>query len=507
MNRNALLLPLLSMLCTAWTPLTDGDVPLVPQSHLEVLGNPLTRGDTSPDALHDAVVGALERWQAAAPITFDYWQDIDLDAFPPMRQRDGVSTVHFAAASGSEPLAPGVVAWTRVWTEGGRVVEFDVTLNDLHFVFVADRDEVTSQNGRVVVLGDVVLHELGHALGLDHSGALDATMWHEPWPGQGELSCDDAAGLQALVGSQGESGSIAGRATFDRQGIPGLAATLVDPVGGRVLESVRTAEDGHFTFERVPPGAYHVLMGAFVPGARVLADAVDPPSLCEDGIPWRWHGPRGQPVQIDVLPTHTTELPDTDLACHPPMPPGPLRLGEAVDVSLPGIDEQALSIRALEGDVVVRAWSYSLLSPVAPDLWLTGPDGLRIDGETPVYQADGLPLWDGVVVADDLPAGDYTLHLRPTPLAPGAFPGAPTNLSPRRFALVTVERPSQPTPCIAAPVPYAGPTTAPPTPLVEAPAPPPSTGCSASGRSTPFPLLLWLVFGLTASARCARAAR
>jgi len=70
---------------------------------------------------------------------------------------------------------------------------------DLHF----DADEHwvigSGGSGYDVDLRTTAIHELGHSLGLDHSGDPNAIMWDE-YTGERGLGSDDIAGIQALYG-------------------------------------------------------------------------------------------------------------------------------------------------------------------------------------------------------------------------------------------------------------------------------------------------------------------
>lgn len=96
----------------------------------------------------------------------------------------------------------------------GRLWDADIELNAFDYVFTTDGSE-----GRD--LDDVILHELGHWLGLDHSKARDSVMRFD-YSGTGsapELSFDDELGICAIYppGRAPSSTSCAPRHGFSEQ--------------------------------------------------------------------------------------------------------------------------------------------------------------------------------------------------------------------------------------------------------------------------------------------------
>lgn len=70
-----------------------------------------------------------------------------------------------------------------------------------------------SPSGMQVHLKTVMMHEVGHALGLDHSYVREALMWASYYGVRG-LHPDDIAGVQALYGAPGSDSTVAAAVFF-----------------------------------------------------------------------------------------------------------------------------------------------------------------------------------------------------------------------------------------------------------------------------------------------------
>ncbi len=94
------------------------------------------------------------------------------------------------------PLGGNVVAVCYVWSNQiNAITDFDIVFNNKNWGW-----STTGQSGRMDV-GNIATHEVGHALGMDHSEIQDAAMWHKVK--QGDISNrtlhpDDSTGISVL---------------------------------------------------------------------------------------------------------------------------------------------------------------------------------------------------------------------------------------------------------------------------------------------------------------------
>lgn len=254
--------------------------------------------------------GALARWQAAAEGAFDvrWWAGAGR---PPVPAADGVSTVVFRSTVGVGALGRPATAWVRA-DAGGWIVEVDVVVDDVDFPVTVDASAADAVRGPLD-LDAVLTHEMGHVLGLDHSGVLAATML--PWPhaGQAGLACDDVMGARAVFGLPGAglSGRLVGA---DGAAVSGVQVVAVEVPGGEVV-AVMPGVDGRFVVGVPRPGAWVLGVGVFAPGAETLAGAVGA-APCGGRVPRQWVGdPDGFGAAVFEVGAGVVRVGDVSVGC------------------------------------------------------------------------------------------------------------------------------------------------------------------------------------------------
>ncbi|MBI4445812.1 MAG: carboxypeptidase regulatory-like domain-containing protein [Acidobacteria bacterium] len=166
----------------------------------------------------------------------------------------------------SNVLAVAVFGF-QISPDPGKIVSADIIFNPR-----IDQDSPPRRFGNNTSLGNIVdvqsvfLHELGHAIGADHSGILAATMFPVISTGdfhQRVLSIDDVAfATEAYPELPRVLGTIRGRVT--RNGTPVTAAHVVafDPDKNLFAGAV-TDTDGTYLIAGLPSGNYRLVVEPF----------------------------------------------------------------------------------------------------------------------------------------------------------------------------------------------------------------------------------------------------
>ena len=141
------------------------------------------------------------------------------------------------------------IAITTNWDERGVLVESDIQIDP-------------SMVGGSYNMQQAITHEIGHLLGLDHSGVLSAVMYPYVSRGNAEvvLDSDDRVGIATMYADGNPTtagGVLRGRVAGNGSGIFAAQVVAVNENGEPITTSL-TNSAGEFTMAAMPDGTYRL---------------------------------------------------------------------------------------------------------------------------------------------------------------------------------------------------------------------------------------------------------
>jgi hypothetical protein len=226
------------------------------------IGNTATTANRTAEL--NAVRASFAQWQAISGTVLKFEEagsaPASMDDFS-RTAPDGTNSVFWTtkATVGGVDMTSRA-AYTQVWFDAqNRIIEADTALNARIFSWFTDYNNTASG---AQFVESIVLHEIGHFLGLDHTPVGGATVI-DGGPGLGPaigLSSDDIAAARFLYGAAGtlsQYGTIAGTVRMNGVGIHGAIVTAETPQGN-VVSATATDSAGIYSMPALPPGAYNV---------------------------------------------------------------------------------------------------------------------------------------------------------------------------------------------------------------------------------------------------------
>lgn len=199
---------------------------------------------------------------------------------------DGINNFIFTSKIGSTSCAgtlaayPGVIGLTKVAfrPSSGEIVEADIQFDDKEFLFKTSGSHNLNPGGsnpKQIVLKDVVVHELGHFFGLDHSAAREATMLFAVADDLQTTKRDDQMGLFSLYppsGLSASTGAAKGSVTVGGTGVFGAAVFFLNPRTLKPNAHEVTDVNGAFEFCALPAGPQVVFASSYLPYGTNIHD-------------------------------------------------------------------------------------------------------------------------------------------------------------------------------------------------------------------------------------------
>lgn len=202
---------------------------------------------------------ALQRWSEAGNIQFS----ITTSANESIAQ-DNVSLITVSQVNAGQFNNPDQPGRARIYFDAntGSIFEGDVAVNP-SAQFSTDGTFGTYD------LETTFVHEIGHMLGLEHSGIVGAIM--QPRQGRNgtyglpgirrpTLSDDDRAGLRAVYGPLLGLGEIRGTIGTAAGAVYGAHVWAEDVATGRAVAGNITLQNGSYSIRALPPGQYRVIV-------------------------------------------------------------------------------------------------------------------------------------------------------------------------------------------------------------------------------------------------------
>jgi hypothetical protein len=230
---------------------------------------------------------------------------------------DGVNLISFADTSGNRDRSGNWIAACTAWALYYSGSNRRIRIMDADIIWNPRQLAATDGNEGAHDIQGILTHELGHALGLEHSPIVASTMY--PFATQGvtnerTLHTDDIAGVRALYGldSGPGTGTIAGR-VVTTAGAPVFGAHVVAlDAQGIVQVAARTDWEGNYTIPSLPAGSYGVyaepLDGPATPANILGALANDSKHKVRRSFQTTFAGGNSSPASVVVSAGQTTAV-------------------------------------------------------------------------------------------------------------------------------------------------------------------------------------------------------
>ena len=217
---------------------------------VNVRGDTVITVDSAPTA---AILSALDRWNAVTGSNLHF--DSPVSVTTASGVTDGRSIITFADTPSNRSISAGAVAVTRL------ISDLTGELTDTDIIFSPQFKFSTTLRADTFDIEGTLVHELGHAIGMGHSGSVSSALFATIARGSADLrtlSADDIAyprGIYAAPGISNYGSLIVDIRLSSGQPARGALITAIDP-GKNILLTGLSDTSGRATIRGVPAGAY-----------------------------------------------------------------------------------------------------------------------------------------------------------------------------------------------------------------------------------------------------------
>lgn len=170
-----------------------------PNTPVPYMLDPSGTKDVTDGSALAAIRNAFATWQAAPCSYLKFGETAWTESA--VAAKDGANRVFFVQAPGGWTQPADELALTYVYydTSTNLITDADVTVNNVNFAFTTDSSQVGTGSPQRADVATVVLHEIGHFLGLNHSNDPGAVMYASANKSVARtLAVDDIDGVCAI---------------------------------------------------------------------------------------------------------------------------------------------------------------------------------------------------------------------------------------------------------------------------------------------------------------------
>jgi len=252
-----------------WDPYLIPISQIQPQNPMPYRVNEIGNPSITDGSDITAIRNGFQNWEDVTSSNISFTDD-GLSLLKNASASDGINLVTFCDEE--FPFQYGVLAVAaktiEVSDDGatGKIIDADIIFNP-NWINHPEYKFGTSGGQNEFDIEGITTHEIGHVLGLVHSGVADATMFFALEPGEGarSFSADDIAWVSYLYPESDFNtlfGSISGNIQNGYNPGSPVAGVLVIAINEQTGESIHaySDEDGNYLIPGVPPGDYKVFI-------------------------------------------------------------------------------------------------------------------------------------------------------------------------------------------------------------------------------------------------------